>query len=251
MPSYFITGSSRGIGFAIVEELLKDKNNFVIASARSPQTATGLQDLAKKFPKEQLAIVQFDITDYESIKRGAAEATALCPNGLDYLINNAGVNYQAEATFENMDVELFAKEMRNNTVVPVQIGNAFLPLIRKSQAKKLVFVSSELGSLELGGHLPGLANAYSVSKAALNMLARKWGASLKKEGITTIVLHPGWVHTDIGDTINEWVKEFAPHMLDGKLTAQQSAQGTLNAIHAAKLEDATQFWNFDLTFKPW
>ncbi|KAF8885513.1 hypothetical protein BD779DRAFT_1533550 [Infundibulicybe gibba] len=251
MPSYFITGSSRGIGFAIVEELLKDKNNFVIASARNPKTATGLQDLTKKFPKEQLAIVQFDITDHESIKRGAAEATALCPNGLDCLVNNAGVNHQPTASFEKMDVELFDAEMRHNTVAPIQIGNAFLPLIRRSKEKKLVFVSSELGSLKLGGDFAGLANAYSVSKASLNMLARKWGATLKKEGITTVLLHPGWVHTDIGDGINDWIKEFAPHMLDEKLTTQQSAQGIINVIRAAKLEDATQFWNFDLTFKPW
>ncbi|KAF8877868.1 hypothetical protein BD779DRAFT_1230215 [Infundibulicybe gibba] len=251
MPSYFITGSSRGIGLAMVEELLKDKNNFVIASARSPDTAKGLQDLVAKFPKEQLVTVQFDITDYESIKRGAEEAARLLPNGLDYLINNAGVNYQAAASFEEMDVELFAKEMRNNTVAPVQIGNAFLPLIRKSKAKKLVFVSSELGSIELGGQLPHLANAYSVSKAALNMLARKWGATLKKEGITVVLLHPGWVHTDIGDAINDWVKVNAPQMLDAKLTAQQSAQGSLKVIHRAKLEDAVEFWNFDETHKPW
>ncbi|KAF8890656.1 hypothetical protein BD779DRAFT_1516272 [Infundibulicybe gibba] len=250
MPSYFITGASRGIGLAMVQALLKDKKNFVIASARSPKTAEHLQDLSSKFPKDQLAVVQFDVTDAESIKRGAAEATTLLPNGLDYLINNAGVNHQPLTTFQDIDYDLFAQEVYHNTVSPVQIGNAFLPLIRKSTEKKIVFISSELGSLQIAGNLPDLANVYSISKAALNMVARKWGATLKKEGITTVLIHPGWVRTEIGDAINGWFHD-RPQAIAGKLSTEQSAEGTLKVIQEAKLEDATSFYKYDGTSKPW
>ncbi|KAF8877996.1 hypothetical protein BD779DRAFT_1677064 [Infundibulicybe gibba] len=251
MPSYFITGASRGIGLAMVEVLLRDKENFVVASARNPGAAEGLKALSAKFSKEHLAIVQFDIADPESLKRAVAETTALLPNGLDHFIHNAGVNWQPLTSFEEIDLELFAKEIHHNTVVPVQMGNAFLPLIRKSTVKKFVIITSELGSLEIGGNLPGLANAYSVSKAALNMVTRKWGATLKAEGIISMLIHPGWVHTDIGDTIDEWIETYAPQLVAGKLTPLQSAEGTIKVVQEAKIEDVTAFFNYDGTRKPW
>ena len=78
-------------------------------------------------------------------------------------------------------------EIINNTI----LIRAFLPLIRKEKPGKLIFMSSIIGSVELAASMPMLANAYSVSRAALNMLIRKWGAALKFEGIATAVVHPG------------------------------------------------------------
>jgi NAD(P)-dependent dehydrogenase (short-subunit alcohol dehydrogenase family) len=71
------------------------------------------------------------------------------------------------------------------------ILQAFLPLIRRGQDKKIVVVTSALGSVEASVNTPGLADIYSVARAALNMLVRKWGGSLKSEGITTALVHPG------------------------------------------------------------
>lgn len=68
---------------------------------------------------------------------------------------------------------------------------AFLPLIRKGHDKKIVVISSALGSIELAAGMPGLNDIYSVTRAALNMLVRKWGGVLKLEGITTALVHPG------------------------------------------------------------
>ncbi|KAF8888270.1 hypothetical protein BD779DRAFT_1623750 [Infundibulicybe gibba] len=251
MPSYFITGTSRGIGLAIVEELLNDKKNFVIASARDPSASEGLSALSAKFSREHLAITQFDIADPESIKRGAAEATMLLPNGLDYLIHNAGVSLQPFTPFREVDFELFAKEVYHSTVAPLQIGNALLPLIHKSTVKKFAIITSNLGSFEISPQFFGLGDVYSVSKAALNMLARKWGATLKAEGITTILIHPGWVQTDMGDVIDDWMQTNYPQLIPNKLTAQQSAEGTIKVIHEAKLEEATSFFDVDGTRKPW
>lgn len=101
------------------------------------------------------------------------------------------------------------------TVSQIQIVRLFLPLIRKGTERKFVFLTSLLGSIETAIGFPDLSNAYSISKAALNMyamrffffvsflsfcssnttsgrrLVRKYGAALKSEGITCVLLHPG------------------------------------------------------------
>jgi NAD(P)-dependent dehydrogenase (short-subunit alcohol dehydrogenase family) len=86
---------------------------------------------------------------------------------------------------------LFADELNFEIINNTILIRSFLPLIRLGKAKKFIFISSSLGSIELAGSMPTLNDAYSVSRAALNMLIRKWGAALKFEGITTAVIHPG------------------------------------------------------------
>lgn len=73
----------------------------------------------------------------------------------------------------------------------LELFQAFLPQIRKGHDKKIVVVTSALGSIENAVNLPGLNDIYSVARAALNMLVRKWGGALKSEGITTALVHPG------------------------------------------------------------
>jgi NAD(P)-dependent dehydrogenase (short-subunit alcohol dehydrogenase family) len=68
---------------------------------------------------------------------------------------------------------------------------SLLPPTHPKTKGKLVFMSSILGSVELAAGMPMLNDAYAVTRAALNMLIRKWGAALRLEGITTAVIHPG------------------------------------------------------------
>ncbi|CAL1706577.1 unnamed protein product [Somion occarium] len=248
MPSYFITGSSRGIGFAIVVELLKDPKNFVIASARNPSASQGLQDLASKYPKDRLALVTFDVSKPEQIEAAAKEVDQLAPKGLDYLINNAGISYQALTTFDDLDLKLFEEELVFNTVPLIRILRAFKPLVVKSTEKKVLFITSSLGSIQDAAGRPNLANAYSISKAALNMLARKWGAVNKSEGIISVLVHPGWVDTDLGQTIEPWLTAAVPGIKP--LTVEDSAKGVVKVIQDAKMEDGVHFFNYDGTTIP-
>lgn len=120
MPSYLITGSSRGLGLAFTKELvrritqhkslqllstysypqLKDPNNYVIATARNPKGSPGLQELSAQFNPNRLAIIQLDVTDEKSVQNAVQQAEKLLPDGLDNFISSAGVANDALETFE-------------------------------------------------------------------------------------------------------------------------------------------------------
>jgi NAD(P)-dependent dehydrogenase (short-subunit alcohol dehydrogenase family) len=183
------------------------------------------------------------VSSPRSIKDAAQAANALLPDGLDHLVSNAGVNPQPLASFENLSTDEFIEEIRFNTVYTINLLRAFLPLIRKGNDKSIAVMSSQLGSIQIGAMLPGLANAYSVSKASLNMLARKWSAELKPEGITVFMLHPGWVETDIGDAIEPWIAKYNPDMK--KMTTQASAVDCVKLFGSVGIEDAGVLFNHD------
>lgn len=146
---------------------------------------------------------------------------------------------------------------------------AFLPLIRKGEGKKIMAISSVLGSIEQSVNLPGLADQYSVTRAALNMLIRKWGGVLKGEGITTVTIHPGkiflktrcccrivadywqgWVpSTEIGDGISPWMAKYAPEY--PKITTEESAAGVVKVLTGLTIEQTSSFFNYDGTTLPW
>lgn len=89
------------------------------------------------------------------------------------------------------DLKLFSEELNLELINNTILIRSFLPLIRQGNPGKFIFMSSIIGSVELAAGMPMLNDAYAVSRAALNMLVRKWGAALKFEGIATAVIHPG------------------------------------------------------------
>ncbi|KAI0730352.1 hypothetical protein C8Q72DRAFT_258925 [Fomitopsis betulina] len=106
-------------------------------------------------------------------------------------------------------------------------------------AKKVVFVSSINGSLSWASDTATLSITYAATKAALNMLARKWGAVLYEEGIATVILHPGWVETEMGVTIKDWWGQRNPDVKP--VSMQESIGGVLRIIDEAKPEKDVPF----------
>ncbi|TVY71332.1 putative oxidoreductase, partial [Lachnellula suecica] len=242
---------SRGLGLVYVEELLKNPENFVIATARNPSTAAELGALAAKYSNDRVAVLQLDMASPESIQNAATEAIKLFPEGLDCLVGNAGTNDQPVPTFEQLDLKLFSEELNlmiiNNTI----LIRSFLPLIRKGKPGKLIFISSVLGSVELAATLPTLNDAYSVSRAALNMLIRKWGAALKSEGISSAIVHPGLVATtEIGSGITKWMEKNAPHV--PKTPIAECAAGSVKIFETLNIENTNSFYSaVDGSKLPW
>ncbi|CCM05064.1 uncharacterized protein FIBRA_07270 [Fibroporia radiculosa] len=248
MTSYLVTGASRGIGLAMVEKLLQNPSNFVIAAARHPNRSEDLQSLRTKYGDERLTTLILDYADPASTTAAAERASMLLPNGLDYLVSNAGVALQSGETFDTIDLEVFEEELRINTIAPVRVVRAFLPLVRKGKGRKVVFITSRLGSLELAPNFGALSVTYSTTKAALNFIARRWAPVLKQEGIATVLIHPGWVETDMGDELTDWMKDHLPERR--KISVDQSATDCLKVIQDSKCENAIKLYSHDGTTVP-
>ena len=143
----------------------------------------------------QVEPLALDVADASSIKNAENEV-ATKYGYLDVLVNNAGINYDTWETAEDADINgTVMQTITTNLLGPWRVCQAFLPLLRKSRAARIVNVSSESGSLaEMGAGPP----AYQVTKAALNALTRTLAGELRRAHILVNALCPGWVATDMG-----------------------------------------------------
>ncbi|KAI0695678.1 short-chain dehydrogenases/reductase [Cerioporus squamosus] len=201
MPSYVVTGASRGIGLEFVRQLSQDQNNIVFGLARNPQNAPKLVALQKA--ALNIHIIKADLDDTNSLKAAAAEVSKVTGGSLDYLINNGAYTAVEHA---NLNITQFPDEktlehdliaaFRTNVVGVAHTINAFLPLLRKGSAKKVITLSTGLAATDV--ILASSFNVnpqYPISKAAVNMLVAEYAVSLKDEGFTFLALSPGVVNT--------------------------------------------------------
>jgi len=129
------------------------------------------------------------------VKRAAQEVGEKT-KGLDVLINNAGILPDPfGGRLESLDLKKCRDAFEVNSLSPVRVTQAFLPLLKKGKNPRVLNMTSGLGSLAGGG---GRYYAYSPSKTALNMFTRIMASELQPLGITVICVHPGWVKTDMG-----------------------------------------------------
>jgi len=187
-----VTGANRGIGFEVCGQLAS-RGFVVFVTARDAAKAkTAAAKLKKARVIEPLAL---DVATARSIKDAAAQVEQRYGR-LDVLINNAGINYDTWETAENADIDGTVMEtIVTNLLGPWRVCQAFLPLLRKSRAARIVNVSSESGSL---AHMGAGPPAYQVTKAALNALTRTLAAELSGTRILVNAVCPGWVATAMG-----------------------------------------------------
>jgi len=198
-----ITGSNRGIGLETARQL-GERGVMVIVSARTESEAT---EAAGKLRKEGIEADSIVLDVQKASDRAAAEKFIEAKYGrLDILINNAGigpadgivgfrVSISTEDELQNMfSVNLFSL---------VALTHELLPLLKKSEAGRIVNLSSILGSLTLQAMEPSPVAqlrkfAYNASKAAVNMFTIHLAAELKDTNIKVNSVHPGWVKTALG-----------------------------------------------------
>ncbi|KAI0071431.1 putative short-chain dehydrogenases/reductase [Panus rudis PR-1116 ss-1] len=248
MPTFLITGSSRGIGLGLATKLLKDPKNTVLATARNPAESQGLQDLVSKYPKERVITLTLDVTSPEQISSAAKEAAKLCPDGLDYFIHNAGYWEHPFTPLEQLDIDAFQKAIAFHTTSAVHLLREFKPLVQKSVEKKFIFMSSDAASLTLAPKLGGnLGIPYSVGKAAQNMLLRKWGIANQEHGITVALIHPGFVDTEM---IQDILEDFRSRNIE-PISVEESVNGVLKVVFEVQLKDTAKFWFYNGDMLPW
>lgn len=193
-----VTGADRGLGQALVARLL-EKGYVVCAGQYLPEWPE-LGELAKRHP-QCLHIVPLDVSKVESVQAAAQQISSILPH-VDVLINNAGVNSStSECNIrQTQDYDEMRRLIEINTLGPIRMVEAFLPLLDRGGMKRLCFVSSEAGSINRS--MRPAWYGYCMSKAALNMAVRNLFNCLRPDGYTFRVYHPGWVRSYIGGTKN-------------------------------------------------
>jgi NAD(P)-dependent dehydrogenase (short-subunit alcohol dehydrogenase family) len=228
---YAITGASRGLGLEFVRQLL-NRGDSIDAGVRSPSEARQLQELARG-GEGRLRLHALDITDPKSVDAFAASVGQGEP--LDVLINNAGV-YGKDGKLTGLDFESLADTFAINTLGPLRLTAALLPALRRGSARRVVNITSKMGSFADNGE--GGSYAYRLSKAALNMAMRNMHLELHPEGFITIAVHPGWVQTDMGGP-------------QAPLRPEESVRGMINVIDRLKAEDGGRFFSYEGQEIPW
>ena len=177
---YLVTGASRGIGQELVRQL-RDRGDEVIATMRTP------------VPIEGVRVEPCDVASEPSI---AGLAARLGDTALDGVINNAGVWGGEKQSLARFDAAEAMRTYQTNALGPLMVAIALLPHLRRGTGKKLLHLTSGMGSIE--DNTSGGSYGYRMAKAALNMASRSLANDLKREGIWSAVINSGWVQTDMG-----------------------------------------------------
>ncbi len=187
-PIALVTGANRGIGFETSRQLAR-AGMRVLLGARDP--AKG-EAAARGLARDGLSVeaVALDVTD-----AGVIQALAARLATVDVLVNNAGIDYDADQTAFSADLARVRRIFETNLFGAWAVAEAVAPGMRKRGWGRIVNVSSGAGSLSsMGRDPPG----YSASKAALNALTRLMAAEFKGAGVLVNSVCPGWVATDMG-----------------------------------------------------
>jgi len=191
-PTILVTGSNRGIGLALVQEFA-GKGWNVIATCRTPKKADELKALAAANPR--VIIEQLDVTDLGQIGKIAAKYRGV---PIDVLFNNAawlGTPIENQQ-LGKLDQQLFRDVMDTNVYGPLKLSEALVSNVEASRQKKIIGMTSGLGSLTQMGRMSRFYY-YQMSKAALNMGMRALRNDLQDRGITVALLAPGMVDTEL------------------------------------------------------
>lgn len=198
-PVALITGANKGIGLEIARQL--GQHNFSVwLGCRSMERGEAAAALLRQTGIEATAIA-IDVTSDNSV-RAAAAHLASQTGQLDALVNNAGIslgNYPPASTESIEDIRAMFDV---NALGPVRVTQAFLPMLRKSSAARIVMMSSSLGSvaatLDMSSDIwPVVVAGYAASKSALNMFTAKFAKELLQEGIKVNAADPGYTATDL------------------------------------------------------
>ncbi len=220
MTTTVITGSNRGIGLELCRQA-SARGDDVIALCR--QASAGLSEL--------------NIRVIEGIDVGSDRCMRALPQQLDgvqvdLLINNAGI--LTRQSLDSLDLDEIRRQFEVNSLGPLRITRALLPNLQPGA--KVAIITSRMGSITdntSGGHY-----GYRMSKAAVNIAGVSLAHDLKSKGIVVVLLHPGYVSTDM--------TEFS-----GTVQPAESARGLLQRIDELSLETTGSFHHMNGEALPW
>ena len=220
MKTALVTGANKGIGYEVARQLGRKGFHVFIGARNSQKGREATQAL--KDGGAIATFVRLDVSNAQSIT-DAVHAVSEIADHLDVLVNNAGVLLDGDSAIAQVDAQTVNDTLQTNTLGPLLVTQAFLPLLSRSNAPRVINVSSGGGQLNDG--MDTWAPAYCLSKTALNAVTCLFAAALPDVSINSVC--PGWVRTDMGganatrsveqgaDTI-VWLATDAPKNLTGK-----------------------------------
>jgi NAD(P)-dependent dehydrogenase (short-subunit alcohol dehydrogenase family) len=231
MATVLVTGANRGIGLEFCRQYA-EAGWKVLACCRRPEQASDLKGLAIRHPS--VSIHQLELGNFDQID---ALAHALASEAIDVLINNAGLyGDTGRNALGDIDFELWTRVMRINAMAPVKMTEAFLPHIARGGRKLVAAITSLMGSM--GDNSSGGAIMYRSSKAALNAAMKSLSIDLRNRGIGVLILHPGWVKTDMGGA-------------NAPTSPAESVAGLRRVIDGFSPRDSGRFLDFRGRELPW
>ena len=225
MPTVLISGANRGLGLEFARQYARDGWR-VIATSRSLDKAGALRGLGSG-----VAVHALDVADFAAV---TALGEKLAEESIDVLIANAGVAGPRHMTADVLDPEGWSETFRINTIAPIALAGAFHRQVARSRERKMVAITSRLGSI--GANNEGGMYAYRSSKAALNAAWRSF--ALDHRDVIATLLHPGWVRTDMGGA-------------SASLSPEESVAGMRKVIAGLGAAASGAFFDYDGNPIPW
>lgn len=219
-----VTGANRGIGLALATKF-HQQGYEVIATARKPEKAAALKKLG-------IRVEQLDIIDKSSVKKFAKR---LQGKKIDILINNAGIGGHSTQKFEDLEIDKLMRVFDVNSLGALRVTQALLPNLDQGQTKVVASVSSRMGSIAQNS---GGVIGYRASKTALNSFNKSLSIEFSNRGYVFVVLHPGWVRTDM-------TSDRATY------SPQESANGLFKVITELKSADNGKFYDLHGKLLEW
>jgi NAD(P)-dependent dehydrogenase (short-subunit alcohol dehydrogenase family) len=186
MTTILITGANRGIGLEFVKQYAAEGAE-IVACCRAPDEAKELYAIGG-----EIRVLPLEVTDANSV---AGLKAALGGTPIDIVINNAGISGPRGELRGAIDVQAWLTVFAVNSIAPVAVALALHDNLKAGHDKKLVTITSALGSTEASG---GDFQPYRASKAAVNNFMRGLSREWARDGISVGIFHPGWVQTDMG-----------------------------------------------------
>lgn len=231
LKTVLVTGANRGLGLEFCRQYAL-AGWRVIAACRAPAQATELKALSAHYSTVQIETLE--VADFAQIDALSAK---LAGEAIDVLLNNAGVyGDDAEHGFGRLDYGKWQTVLTINTLAPVKLAEAFLPQVERGAGKLIASVSSLMGSM--ADNSSGGSYLYRSSKAGLNAAMKSLSIDLRPRGVGVLILHPGWVKTDMGG-------KQAP------LVAEESVAGMRQVMDAFRLEQSGNFVKYNGDIAPW
>ncbi|KAI0189038.1 NAD(P)-binding protein [Astrocystis sublimbata] len=254
MPSYVITGVSRGLGWEFLKQISCDPADTVIGIVRN-KPATEKRVAEELSDRHNITILEADITNYDHLKRVAAESAALTGGSLDYLIANAAHltsldSYDGLGTIAKKPKEItfdFMKMMETNVLANIFLYDLFLPQIMAGDVKKVIAISSGVADNDWTNECSITATSLNaISKAAMNVVTAKFHVQYREQRVLFLGVCPGFV--DVGHfveptrdqavTLQKMIAKFTEYSpsFKGPASPVDSVKDVLSVIRNASLE---------------